>query len=59
MSLYPWQNGDRRATGHICQHAWCVIVPSGCAVSLCCGQQPEEAGIKYANVFGKVRNVSL
>lgn len=53
VSPYHSQNGDRRATGHIRQHAWRVIIPSGCAVSLRRRQQPQETGLKYGNIFWK------
>lgn len=48
---YHSQNGDRRATGHIRQHAWRVIIPPGCTVSLRRGQQPQEAGLKCGNIL--------
>lgn len=51
VSPYHSQNGDGRATGHIRQHAWRVIIPSGCAVSLRRRKQPQETGLKYGNIL--------
>lgn len=51
MSLSPQQNGDRRATGNICQHAWRVVVSAGGPISLRCCQQPQEAGVKVTSMF--------
>lgn len=53
------QNGDRRTAGHFCQHAWRVIVPAGGFISLCCCQQPQEAGMMCASVFGEVSPTEL
>lgn len=54
MIFFHLQDGDRRAAGHFCQHAWCVIVPAGGFISLCCCQQPQEAGMMCATIFGEV-----
>lgn len=52
--VFPYsQNGDWRPIGHICQHAWRVIIPAGCVVSLRRCQQPEETRLKSANVLKK------
>lgn len=48
------QDGDRRAAGHFCQHAWCFIIPAGGFISLCCCQQPQEAGMMCASIFEEV-----
>lgn len=45
LLFFLLQDGDGRAACHFCQHAWCVIVPAGGFVSLCCCQQPQEAGM--------------
>lgn len=47
------QNGDGRPTGHICQHAWRVVIPSCCVISLRRRQQPEETGLKSGNLLEK------
>lgn len=53
-NVFPYsQNGDGRPTGHIRQHAWRVIIPPGCVVSLRRRQQPEEAGLKSGNLLEK------
>lgn len=56
LIFFHLQDGDRRAAGHFCQHAWCVLVPAGGFISLCCCQQPQEAGMMCTRIFG---NVSL
>lgn len=50
FSCYLLQNGDRRAAGHLCQHAWRVVVSAGCLVPLRRCQQPEEARLTAHNV---------
>lgn len=63
MSQFSWmstnvfphhlQNGDGRPTGYFCQHAWRVIIPSCCVVSLRRRQQPEETGLKSDSLLEK------
>lgn len=59
LIFFYLKDGHRRATGHFCQHAWCVIVPAGGFISLCCCQQPQEAGMTCASISGEVSLTEL